>query len=72
MGYFSNATEGSYYQETHCTDCIYHNDGECPVWSAHIFYSDQMSDPKSLLHKWIPKNKERPFNGECTQKEVTK
>ena len=35
MGYFSNGSEGSDYEERHCIKCVHYADGACPVLDIH-------------------------------------
>jgi hypothetical protein len=54
MGYFSNGSEGEYYEEQFCNHCIHQND-PCAVWGAHLFSNYQECNNKaSILHQLIP------------------
>jgi hypothetical protein len=71
MGYFSNGTQGGFYNEEYCFHCAHwqydvETDTEgCPVWDAHI-NSDQreMAETDSLLHLLIPRGQDGQ-NLEC-------
>jgi hypothetical protein len=75
MGYFSNGTEGDYYQEAHCSKCVnwMQRDGEsiegCAVWDLHILYAyglcNSKSKGKKMLDHLIPRNKKTGFNERC-------
>ena len=62
MGYFSNSTEGSYYQAQWCSRCVHEDyDNGCPVMQLHFFQQDELQD---VLEYFIPKKKVR--NNKCT------
>ena len=78
MGYFSNGTEGDFYQEEYCEKCE-HGNGECPVWLLHLTYSYKLCNtPDSFLDELIPRSREGCYNEKCKmfvpyrQKEVEK
>jgi len=56
MGYFPNGTSGQIFEEEFCDHCL-HNEGACPVWTAHMIYNyDECNNPNSILHMLIPKD----------------
>ena len=58
MGYFSNGTEGSLYQEQYCSRCVHDEHNDCPVWLVHMLYNYEDADnPDSILHILIPLDK---------------
>ena len=73
MGYFSSGTEGEIYYERYCENCIHSSDNpevwECPIWDAHLLYSDKLCDTKDepgkvMLDMFIPID-ESGHNEEC-------
>ncbi len=71
MGYFSNGTEGSAYEEHYCRNCIHFGpeDGPgCPVWFAHLLFAyeecNSESNAKTMLDLLIPRNADGN-NEEC-------
>lgn len=68
MGYFSNGTEGMYYEAQYCDRCV-HQDGPdgqsgCAVWLAHLLHNyKECQNPESILHLLIPR--EGISNGQC-------
>lgn len=71
MGYFSNGSEGSEYEQRYCARCI-HVDGKdgksgCPVWLAHLLKNyEECDDKDSVLHLLIPRTPDGLGNAECT------
>lgn len=64
MGYFSNGTEGMFYQEEYCEKCVHDINGDCPIWLAHILHNySECNKPDSILHILIPREGGR--NGQC-------
>lgn len=59
MGYFSNGSEGSSYEEMWCDRCVHQgpDDGPgCSVWFAHLIHNyDECNNPDSVLHMLIPR-----------------
>ena len=57
MGYFSNATEGDFYESIYCIKCIHnHPECGCPCLEAHkIWNYAECNNEDSLLHKMIPR-----------------
>lgn len=73
MGYFSNGSEGSAYEEKYCENCIHwvaEIEGEhksCPVWDSHMLFSyGQEGDSKEILSILIPRSKNQIYNEKCT------
>lgn len=67
MGYFSNGTEGAFFEEEWCDTCQHgqdlHSDspsGGCPVWDAHLFFAyeecGKKSNAEQILTLLIPRN----------------
>lgn len=68
MGYFSNGTEGLFYQERYCfagadgNYCINFKDEDdglglgCPVWDMHIWFNENKEYAKICNHL-IPRNR---------------
>jgi len=67
MGYFSNGTEGDFYQEAYCFKCQHWSDDNgCPVWNLHLTYSYKMCNkPDSFLDELIPRNRKLCCNSKC-------
>lgn len=71
MGYFSNGTEGLWYEETYCLRCVHSNQGDpdgpgCAVWLAHQLYNyDECNNEESILHLLIPLTKDGLSNEQC-------
>lgn len=68
MGYFSNGSEGSDYQEQYCSSCAHGANGrECAVWLAHLLHAYDVCDTNSagerILSLLIPG--EGSSNGKC-------
>ena len=68
MGYFSNGTEGMFYQEEYCCTCA-NSEGDdapgCAIWDAHLLYSyNECNNPNSILHILIPRD-EKGSNLAC-------
>lgn len=59
MGYFSNSTEGAFYEDKYCQHCVhYHPDYSCPCLEAHALWNyDECNKKNSILHKMIPRDK---------------
>lgn len=71
MGYFSNGTEGTLYEDRYCARCIHNQDPDngCPVWGLHFLYNyDQLEDKglRDALTWLIPRTKDGTDNEECT------
>lgn len=68
MGYFSNGSEGDWYERTYCDRCIHQgpDDGPgCAVMLAHLLHNYQECNNKeSILHLLIPR-KPDGFNDQC-------
>lgn len=63
MGYFSNGTEEADYEEKYCKKC-YH-DEDCPILLAHLIHnSDECNNKNSILHLFIPRDKDG-YNEKC-------
>ena len=70
MAYFSNGTEGEYYQEKYCDRCV-HDDTEagCPVWALHMEWNfdavgkDKDETKAQALDTLWPRD--GVHNGEC-------
>ena len=61
MGYFSNGTEGAWYEELYCEKCV-HDD--CAVLGLHYAYNYSEANKKdSFLHELIPYKD--GLNGKC-------
>lgn len=57
MGYFSNGTEGMYYQERYCNRCWHDRNQDCPIWLAHLTHNyKECNNPESILHMLIPRD----------------
>lgn len=53
MAYFSNGTEGEFYQEKFCCRCVHFNG--CTIWMLHLIHNyDECDNESSWLHKLIP------------------
>lgn len=73
MGYFSNGTEGDYYEDEYCSRCVHQNgpDGKsgCAVMMAHILYAYKLCNSKcegaDMLDMMIPRSKDRLSNQQC-------
>lgn len=71
MGYFSNGSEGEYYQAEYCAKCMHdqnvvHGGPGCPVWLLHLLHNySECNKPESFLHVLIPRDKDGG-NGPCT------
>ena len=72
MGYFSNGSEGMYYEERFCDRCVHRGndqDGGCVVWLAHLLYSykeaNSDSNAKHILDLLIPPAKDGLSNDQC-------
>lgn len=73
MGYFSNGTEGEWYEKKICSRCVHHvNDPEkesCTVWSIHLLYNygqERNLDLKDVLDGLIPRSNVPGYNDLCT------
>ena len=58
--YFSNGSEGDYYQEKNCFLCKHwkqrHGEGAegCPIWDAHLLYNySKQVETRSILDMLI-------------------
>ena len=61
MGYFSNGSEGEYYESEYCSKCVHYpgseDDGGCAVLIAHMIYNyDECNNKDSILHILIPRD----------------
>lgn len=68
MGYFSNGSEGSDYEEKYCRNCAHNatEDVACPVWLAHLgFAYTAKSDMKAVLDSMIPRSGDGLSNLKC-------
>lgn len=66
MGYFSNSTEGMFYQEEYCEKCEHGRGDNCPVWSLHLLYSYKLCNtPDNFLDDLIPRNHDGCYNEKC-------
>jgi len=68
VGYFSNGTEGTSYQEAYCSECI-HNQQEagCPIWLLHMLHNyEECNKKESFLHILIPRSKDGLGNEVCS------
>lgn len=74
MGYFSNGSEGDYFESLYCSKCVHENgpDGKsgCAVMLAHILHAYSECDSKSpaeeILTILIPRDEENCTNAKCT------
>ncbi len=72
MGYFSNGTAGTDYEETYCRKCAHFGpeDGPgCPIWAAHLLYAyalcnEEKHPGKVMLDMFIPRS-DGGGNGRC-------
>ena len=65
MGYFSNGTESSMYEEEYCSSCA-HYKGGCAVLDAHMLKNyDECNNKESILHMLIPLSKDGLSNEKC-------
>ena len=66
MGYFSNGTEGLFYQENFCFRCQnFRGEPElqgCPAWDAHLLFD--LTENADLLDLFIPRD--GIHNKQCT------
>jgi hypothetical protein len=67
MGYFSNGSEGTDFDERYCSHCInmpVREDAGCPVWHAHLLFAyeecGQKSNAKVILDMLIEPRKDGP------------
>ncbi|WP_257541213.1 hypothetical protein [Sphingobium sp. CFD-1] len=74
MGYFSNATEGDFWEAENCAHCVHNKPGQddpmCPVMLAHMTYAYELcnaeSHPGKVILDWlIPRNKSGVGNARC-------
>ena len=68
MGYFSNGTEGSMYEEEFCARCIHGQDEErgCPIMGLHLALNyEECNKPQSIFHSLIPRSKDGLSNLQC-------
>lgn len=70
MGYFSNGSEGEYYEAQWCHRCVHQPTAErgCPVWDLHMLYNyDQCKKATTAeaLSMFIPRDADGG-NGRCT------
>ena len=65
MAYFSNGSEGDFYEAKYCRRCVHmHPAHGCPCWDAHLLWNyDECNKPNSILHKMWPR--EGCHNGVC-------
>ena len=75
MGYFSNGSEGEFFQAKYCERCVnseHHNGGEfvgCAIWDAHLLFVDcsrtkgEPNDVAGVLNMLIPEDD--ACNGQC-------
>lgn len=58
MGYFSNGSEGDYYEAQYCNRCVHHTTARgCPVLDLHLLYNyDQLKkdSTRRALEMFIP------------------
>jgi len=71
MGYFSNGTEGMFYEEQFCNHCVHQSgqDGEsgCAVWLAHMMFNyKECNNDKTILDVLIPRTKDDLGNKQCS------
>ena len=69
MGYFSNGSEGEYYEAKYCARCVHQatEDRGCPIWDLHMLYNyDQLKKDATrlALAMFIPEV--AGGNGQCT------
>lgn len=73
MGYFSNGTEGDFYEDKYCSRCVHRNgqDGSsgCHVMLSHIIHAYKMCGSEEagedILNMLIPLGKDG-FNEQCS------
>lgn len=74
MGYFSNGSEGSHYENKYCSRCVHREgpDGQsgCAVMLSHILFAYKLcneteDEGKQILDILIPRNDKDCFNAEC-------
>ncbi len=69
MAYFSNGSEGDYYEERYCHRCVHWADGNCPVLILHAAWNYDAvgktadSDKAWALNTLWPR--EEVHNGPC-------
>lgn len=68
MGYFSNGSEGEWYEAQYCNRCVHQPAGDigCPVLDLHLLYNyDQLrkDSTRRALAMFIPEKDGR--NGQC-------
>lgn len=71
MGYFSNGSEGDFYESKICAHCVHGQDTDdgCSVWLAHFLFNydqDKNPDLKSVLDLLIPNSDVPGYNEFCT------
>lgn len=69
MAYFSNGSEGDYYEHKFCDRCVHQGDSQseqgCPVWLLHLTRNyEECNNPLSFLNVLWPRNKDGT-NGDC-------
>jgi hypothetical protein len=65
MGYFSNGSEGEWYEAKYCDKCHHNINGDCPVMLAHLIHNyEECNNKHSILHLLIPRD-ENGYNMEC-------
>ena len=71
MGYFSNGTEGDYYEAEYCATCQHQkpDDGGCMVWLAHLMHNYECLGKgdagEQILDLLIPRAKDGLSNDKC-------
>ena len=64
MGYFSNSTEGNFYEQEFCAKCWHYHDWA--VLQAHMLYNyEECNNPNSILHLLIPRSEDGLSNLKC-------
>lgn len=73
MGYFSNGTEGSIYEDVYCKRCAHNKDDDtgCPIWTLHLVLNSDSckttpegKQAEMVLDTLIPRDKDG-YNLEC-------
>ena len=50
MAYFSNGSEGDYYEAKFCDRCVHQNsETGCPVWNLHMLWNYEAVGEKPLF-----------------------
>lgn len=72
MGYFSNGSEGEFYESAICGRCVHYRDNpdedQCPVWTIHLLFNYDQHDNatvKDMMDGLIPRSDVPGYNDLC-------